>query len=67
MSEKSLLGFQVDSGESVYVGVHHLAIFGMTQLSGKTTALEALISRSGLRAEESALTMLAALISHTTS
>ena len=50
MSEKILLGFQVDSGEPVYVGVHHLAIFGMTQLSGKTTALEALISRSGLRA-----------------
>jgi hypothetical protein len=50
MGEKILLGFQVASGESVYVGVHHLAIFGMTQLSGKTTALEALISRSGLRA-----------------
>jgi len=30
--------------------LHHLAIFGMTQLSGKTTALEALISRSLLRA-----------------
>jgi hypothetical protein len=50
LSEKILLGFQVDSGEPVYLGVHHLAIFGMTQLSGKTTALEALISRSGLRA-----------------
>jgi hypothetical protein len=50
MTEKILLGFQVGSGEPVYVGVHHLAIFGMTQLSGKTTALEALISRSGLKA-----------------
>lgn len=50
MSEKILLGFQVQSGAPVYVSVHHLAIFGMTQLSGKTTALEALISRSGLRA-----------------
>jgi hypothetical protein len=48
--EKILLGFEVGSGEPVYVSVHHLAIFGMTQLSGKTTALEALISRSGLRA-----------------
>jgi hypothetical protein len=48
--EKILLGFEVPSGEPVYVGVHHLAIFGMTQLSGKTTALEALISRSGLKA-----------------
>lgn len=50
MTEKILLGLQVGSGEPVYIGVHHLAIFGMTQLSGKTTALEALISRSGLRA-----------------
>jgi regulator of replication initiation timing len=30
--------------------LHHLAIFGMTQLSGKTTTLEALISRSLLKA-----------------
>ena len=61
--DKILLGFEVlnrddkgnimnpeTAGEPVYVGLHHLAIFGMTQLSGKTTALEALISRSGLRA-----------------
>jgi len=48
--EKILLGFEVPSGEPVFLSVHHLAIFGMTQLSGKTTALEALISRSGLRA-----------------
>lgn len=38
------------SGQSVFLPLHHLAIFGMTQLSGKTTALEALISRSGLKA-----------------
>jgi hypothetical protein len=50
MSEKILLGFEVGTGESVYLPLHHLAIFGMTQLSGKTTTLEALISRSGLRA-----------------
>jgi hypothetical protein len=50
MTEKILLGFYVPTGEPVYLSVHHLAIFGMTQLSGKTTALEALISRSGLRA-----------------
>jgi len=48
--EKILLGFEVPSGEPVYLSLHHLAIFGMTQLSGKTTALEALISRSGLKA-----------------
>jgi len=45
-----LLGFEVPGGEPVFLSVHHLAIFGMTQLSGKTTALEALISRSGLKA-----------------
>ena len=50
MTSRILLGFQIGSGEPVYVPLHHLAIFGMTQLSGKTTTLEALISRSGLRA-----------------
>lgn len=50
MTDKILLGFEVGTGEPVYVPLHHLAIFGMTQLSGKTTTLEALISRSGLRA-----------------
>jgi len=47
---KILLGFEVNSGKPVYLPLHHLAIFGMTQLSGKTTTLEALISRSGLKA-----------------
>jgi len=47
---KILLGFEIPTGEPVYLSLHHLAIFGMTQLSGKTTTLEALISRSGLRA-----------------
>ena len=50
MTDKILLGYEVGSGEPVFVPLHHLAIFGMTQLSGKTTTLEALISRSGLRA-----------------
>ncbi|MEM3697518.1 MAG: hypothetical protein QXQ94_08495 [Candidatus Bathyarchaeia archaeon] len=50
MTERILLGFEVGSGEPVHLPLHHLAIFGMTQLSGKTTTLEALISRSGLRA-----------------
>lgn len=45
-----LLGFEVGSGQPVYIPLHHLAVFGITQLSGKTTALEALISRSGLKA-----------------
>ena len=45
-----LLGFSVPDGDLVYIPLHHLAIFGMTQLSGKTTTLEALITRSGLKA-----------------
>jgi len=50
MTDKILLGFEVGSAAPVYLPLHHLAIFGMTQLSGKTTTLEALISRSGLKA-----------------
>jgi len=50
LTDKILLGYEVGSGEPVFVPLHHLAIFGITQLSGKTTTLEALISRSGLRA-----------------
>jgi len=45
-----LLGFEVGTGLPVSIPLHHSAIFGMTQLSGKTTALEALITRSGLKA-----------------
>jgi len=45
-----LLGFSIPDGAAVYIPLHHLAIFGMTQLSGKTTTLEALITRSGLKA-----------------
>jgi hypothetical protein len=48
--DKILLGFEAGSGEPVHLPLHHLCIFGITQLSGKTTTLEALISRSGLRA-----------------
>lgn len=50
MIGRILLGFEVGTGEPVHLPLHHLAIFGMTQLSGKTTTLEALINRSGLRA-----------------
>jgi len=47
---KVLLGFEVGTGKPVYIPMHHLAVFGMTQLSGKTTTLEALISRANYRA-----------------
>jgi hypothetical protein len=50
MKSEILLGFEVGTAKPVYVPLHHLAIFGITQLSGKTTTLEALISRSGRKA-----------------
>ena len=50
MTDKILLGFEAKTGQPVFLPLHHLAIFGMTQLSGKTTTLEGLISRSGLKA-----------------
>lgn len=44
------LGFSVPAGAPVDVPLKHLVITGQTQEAGKTTALEALITRSGLRA-----------------
>jgi hypothetical protein len=44
------LGFAVGTGEPVGIPVQHLAVTGQTQMSGKTTTLEALVARSGLRA-----------------
>lgn len=39
------VGFELGTGESVPAEIHHLAIFGLTQRAGKTTSLEAFISR----------------------
>lgn len=39
------VGFEIGSGSPVEAELHHLAIFGLTQKSGKTTALEAFIHR----------------------
>jgi len=44
------LGYAVGSGDPVDIPLHHVVVTGLTQLSGKTTTLEALIARSGLRA-----------------
>lgn len=44
------LGFEVGSGNPSSVPLGHLCVFGQTQLAGKTTALEAMISRSDARA-----------------
>lgn len=46
-----LLGYEVGaSGASVEIPLKHMAITGQTQEAGKTTALEGLIARSGLKA-----------------
>lgn len=42
------LGFVVPSGAPVALPLHHMVVCGLTQMSGKTTTLEALIGRSGL-------------------
>jgi hypothetical protein len=44
------LGFEVGTGTPVKVPVNHTVVLGQTQLSGKTTTLEAMVTRSGLRA-----------------
>jgi hypothetical protein len=44
------LGFEVGSADPVEIPVRHMAVTGQTQESGKTTTLEALITRSGLPA-----------------
>lgn len=48
-SNNILLGYEVPSGKPVYIQPHHLAAFGLTQKSGKTTILNGLIHRSGLK------------------
>lgn len=51
MSKSTIhLGYEVGTGKAVAIPVSHLCVTGQTQLSGKTTTLEALISRSGLKA-----------------
>jgi hypothetical protein len=47
---KIKLGYEVQTGEQVDIDLSHLIVTGITQLSGKTTTLEALIKRSGLKA-----------------
>ncbi len=41
-----LLGYEVGSGEPVMLPSHHLVVTGITRLSGKTTTLEALLTRA---------------------
>lgn len=44
------LGYEVGSGQPIGIPLRNLAVTGQTQESGKTTTLEALVQRSGLRA-----------------
>jgi len=47
---KVLLGFTVPEGKPFYIPIHHTVITGMTNLSGKTTTVEAILHRSKLKA-----------------
>lgn len=42
-----LLGYSIPEGKEVYIPLAHTAVTGMTQQSGKTTTLEAMVNRSG--------------------
>jgi len=44
------LGYELGTGKRVSIPLNHMAVIGQTQVSGKTTTLEALVDRSGLRA-----------------
>lgn len=44
------VGYEIPHGKAVGIPLSHLIVTGVTQLSGKTTTLEALISRSELSA-----------------
>jgi hypothetical protein len=44
------LGFEVGTGMPVAIPLRNLAVTGQTQESGKTTTLEALVARAGVRA-----------------
>lgn len=50
MSKSVHLGFEVGSGRDVSIPLKHMVVTGQTQEAGKTTTLEALISRANLPA-----------------
>jgi hypothetical protein len=45
-----LLGFEVGTGAPVEIPVGHMAVTGQSNVSGKTTTLEGVVSRCGMRA-----------------
>lgn len=51
MTESKIkLGYELGSGEPVYLHPSHMIVTGLTQKAGKTTTLESLIKRSGKKA-----------------
>jgi len=50
MKDKIKLGYEIKTGKQVDIKPSHLIVTGVTQQSGKTTTLESLINRSGLKA-----------------
>jgi hypothetical protein len=44
------LGFALETGDEVSIPLQHMVITGQTQAAGKTTTLEALVARSGVKA-----------------
>jgi hypothetical protein len=45
-----LLGFEVGSGVPIEIPIGHMAVTGQSNVSGKTTTLEGVVSRCGMRA-----------------
>ena len=50
MKNKIKLGYEVGTSKEVFINPSHIIVTGITQLSGKTTTLEALILRANLKA-----------------
>jgi hypothetical protein len=50
MTSEIELGYEVGSGDLVKIPLAHTCVTGVTQAAGKTTTLEAIIQRSGMRA-----------------
>jgi len=50
MTRKIKLGYEIGTGKEISISPNHLIVTGVTQKSGKTTCLEALIKRSKLKA-----------------
>lgn len=50
MKKNIKLGYEIKTGKEISIKPSHLIVTGVSQLSGKTTTLESLITRSGLKA-----------------